>query len=163
VGFPGHVLFLLGGVSVPLFHRAASRDEAVLTWPTFLPFKSSAENRAYQRAWYRKQGDAYKAEKQRTQDDRLRQNLAFTRKYKQDHGCADCGEKDPIVLEFDHRDPEKKVDDVSAGWYRGWSKSKLLAEMKKCDVVCANCHRRRTAAARWRDVDLQPSTQLELY
>ena len=60
------------------------------------------------------------------------------------HPCVDCGEGDPIVLEFDHlRD---KVDNISkmAAVKRPWPV--ILAEIAKCEVVCANCHRRRTAA-----------------
>jgi hypothetical protein len=58
--------------------------------------------------------------------------------------CADCGESDPVVLEFDHRDPSKKVDDI-ANMIRYASWKRIEKEMKKCDVVCANCHKRRTA------------------
>lgn len=57
-------------------------------------------------------------------------------------GCQDCGEVDPVVLEFDHRDD--KIMDVSTMiGSRSWSV--IQAEIAKCDVVCANCHRRRTA------------------
>ena len=56
--------------------------------------------------------------------------------------CVDCGESDPVVLEFDHlRD---KAFDIGASLpYRSWES--ILDEIAKCDVVCANCHRRRTA------------------
>ena len=58
------------------------------------------------------------------------------------HACVDCGETDPLVLEFDHRGD--KLFGVSNGLRdRAWVA--VLAEMAKCDVVCANCHRRRTA------------------
>lgn len=58
------------------------------------------------------------------------------------HPCVDCGESDPLVLEFDHlRDKEFNV---SQGLFtRGWKS--LISEIAKCEVVCANCHRRRTA------------------
>lgn len=58
------------------------------------------------------------------------------------HPCTDCGESDPVVLEFDHlRD---KLFDVSAALtQRAWPS--ILAEIAKCEVVCSNCHRRRTA------------------
>jgi len=60
------------------------------------------------------------------------------------HKCADCGETDPIVLEFDHRDPTTKVDDIAGmAGYASWRKIEL--EIAKCDVVCASCHKRRTA------------------
>jgi len=59
--------------------------------------------------------------------------------------CVDCGETDPVVLEFDHRDGVKKEEAVSrlmtaSAW------ATIADEIEKCDVRCANCHRRRTAA-----------------
>ena len=60
------------------------------------------------------------------------------------HPCFDCGEVDPMVLEFDHRGD--KAFDIARGLRdRNWGA--LSKEIAKCDVVCANCHRRRTA---WR-------------
>lgn len=59
------------------------------------------------------------------------------------HGCMDCGEMNPVVLEFDHRNPAEKVADISKLMHNG-SISKLEKELSKCDVVCANCHRKRT-------------------
>lgn len=58
------------------------------------------------------------------------------------HPCVDCGESDPIMLEFDHlRDKEFGI---GTGFRdRNWQS--VLDEMAKCEVVCANCHRRRTA------------------
>lgn len=59
-----------------------------------------------------------------------------------DRPCADCGECDPLVLEFDHlRD---KSFNIAQG-LRNHSWQAVLAEIEKCEVVCANCHRRRTA------------------
>ncbi len=56
--------------------------------------------------------------------------------------CVDCGETDPLVLKFDH--PGHKDFNISKG-LRDHSWQAVLAEIEKCDVVCANCHRRRTA------------------
>ncbi len=60
-------------------------------------------------------------------------------------GCADCGEADPLVLQFDHI--ADKVDHV--GWLvgSGCSPFRLARELSKCQIRCANCHRRRTAQA----------------
>ena len=56
--------------------------------------------------------------------------------------CADCGETDPVVLEFDHIGA--KTFNVGKGLHdRNWQS--VLDEIEKCEVVCANCHRRRTA------------------
>lgn len=61
-----------------------------------------------------------------------------------DRPCADCRVEFPhYVMEFDHRDGEDKVDAVSRLMTTAWT-SALLAEIAKCDVVCANCHRIRT-------------------
>lgn len=57
-------------------------------------------------------------------------------------GCLDCGENDPIVLVFHHRNPEEKS--FSIGRATGtMSVSRLMQELEKCDVLCANCHLRR--------------------
>lgn len=61
--------------------------------------------------------------------------------YFETHPCMDCGETDPVVLEFDHlRD---KRFDIGTG-YAGRRWADVLAEIEKREVVCANCHRRRT-------------------
>lgn len=59
-----------------------------------------------------------------------------------DHPCVDCGETDPLVLEFDHlRD---KCFNIGTG-LRTYTWHAIVDEIAKCEVVCANCHRRRTA------------------
>jgi hypothetical protein len=61
------------------------------------------------------------------------------------HPCTDCGERDPVVLEFDHlRDKAFAIGPslCETSW------ESILAEIAKCEVVCANCHRRRTARRR---------------
>ncbi|KJL46451.1 hypothetical protein RS84_03085 [Microbacterium hydrocarbonoxydans] len=66
--------------------------------------------------------------------------------YLRDHPCADCGEPDPVVLDFDHRPGVRKRFEIARAVNastRAWST--ILREIAKCDVVCANCHRRRTA------------------
>lgn len=60
-------------------------------------------------------------------------------------GCMDCGEMNPVVLDFDHRNPSEKS--FSIGSDRGVKRpiEDFILELNKCDVVCANCHRIRTA------------------
>jgi len=68
----------------------------------------------------------------------------FLHKYKEFHGCCECGGKFPYyVLDFDHRNPEEKSYQPAKLAETG-SWDKMLAEIAKCDVVCANCHRERT-------------------
>jgi len=66
--------------------------------------------------------------------------------YLLEHPCEICGESDPIVLEFDHINPENKTKNVArylAG-HAGWDK--IFSEIEKCRVLCCNCHRRHTYA-----------------
>jgi hypothetical protein len=70
------------------------------------------------------------------------------------HPCVDCGESDPVVLDFDHVTGEKRAE-VSTLARGGHRLKTVKAEMAKCEIRCANCHRRRTSAQlgwnNWRD------------
>lgn len=58
--------------------------------------------------------------------------------------CADCGIRYPYwVMDFDHRESETKLDNISSMVSRR-SVAAIKEEISKCDVVCANCHRQRT-------------------
>lgn len=63
-------------------------------------------------------------------------------------GCADCGWRGwARGLDWDHvRGPKVATIAILIGKIRPWSE--VLAEMKKCEVVCANCHRIRTCERR---------------
>lgn len=66
----------------------------------------------------------------------------FIREYLSTHPCVDCGETDPIVLEFDHI--HSKYKDIAVLVKESYSIATIRKEIAKCEVVCANCHRRRT-------------------
>lgn len=77
----------------------------------------------------------------RTVRQRVKQRID---EFKAERGCEDCGNSDPRVLDLHHRHGEEKVDHVNRLRTRtGWDA--VRAEMEKCDVVCANCHRIRHA------------------
>lgn len=61
------------------------------------------------------------------------------------NGCIDCGERDPIVLDFDHKNGITKLFTISSARAKLLSLEKIKAEIAKCDIRCSNCHRRRTA------------------
>ena len=61
--------------------------------------------------------------------------------YLLEHPCVDCGESDTAVLEFDHLS-DKTADVSRMILSNSWER--ILVEISKCEVVCANCHRRRT-------------------
>ena len=59
--------------------------------------------------------------------------------------CADCNQMyETCVMEFDHCNPDEKEFAVSNLLYYRRAKEKLLTEITKCEIVCANCHRLRT-------------------
>jgi hypothetical protein len=68
------------------------------------------------------------------------------------HPCIDCGESDIRVLDFDHRDGVDKRADVARMVGASMSWPRIEQEIAKCDVRCANCHRKRTSesAGWWR-------------
>lgn len=100
--------------------------------------------RIYGREHYRLNRSAYleKARKRRVRFRNLCQLYAYD--YLMAHPCVDCGESDPVVLDFDHIDPAKKTGEV-ASFIRRQDFAGLTAEIEKCEVRCANDHRRKTA------------------
>jgi hypothetical protein len=60
-------------------------------------------------------------------------------------GCVDCPERDVVVLQFDHVRGEK-IGNIAHMMRNGVRWDRFVAEIAKCEVVCANCHCRRTAA-----------------
>jgi hypothetical protein len=88
---------------------------------------------------YKYREDLYKAQKKHR--IRIRTKLY---EYLSDKKCIDCGEDDPIVLEFDHQDPKTKIKNVASMLSGHYSWSSVLSEIMKCKVRCANCHRRKT-------------------
>ena len=71
--------------------------------------------------------------------DRIR---AFITAHLKANPCVDCGETDPVILEFDHL--KTKDFNISDAARKGVSIKKLNDEIAKCEVRCANCHRRKT-------------------
>lgn len=72
------------------------------------------------------------------------------KQYKIDHGCADCGyNAHSAALEFDHRPGSIKLFNVGEK-IGTWSMTRLMEEIAKCEVVCANCHAVRTESRRVR-------------
>ncbi len=104
-------------------------------------------HRDYQRQYYQRH-PVYYAE---LQSQRVERNRRAIRQAK-DVPCADCGQRFPhYVMDFDHRPGETKCFNlaVAAGQTRlSWER--IVAEIAKGDVVCANCHRGRTCRRRKR-------------
>ncbi len=63
--------------------------------------------------------------------------------YLEKHPCVDCGESDPIVLQFDHI-TGIKVDSIASMVSKSRPIELIFEEIAKCAIRCANCHRRKT-------------------
>lgn len=105
----------------------------------------------YHREYYRNRSRTdpeYRARKGRQRHERRRslaaENRLLLSRYLTDKACVDCGEADPVIMEFDHQDPKQKRFAISdAMLRRNWPD--IERELAKCEVRCANCHRRKTA------------------
>lgn len=83
---------------------------------------------------------------ERIKDWRIRRNLEWLYNVLSRSRCVDCGVHDPLVLEFDHMGLKRKA--VMTMAWEGYGQDTIEREMSKCDVRCANCHRRKTLAER---------------
>jgi hypothetical protein len=97
--------------------------------------------RAYDREWYAKHKVRIRTKKIETGKRSRRNRLQWLHAIKSALGCAVCDEQDPVCLDFHHRDPSSKVDDVASMLHR-CCKEVILAEIAKCDLLCCNCHRK---------------------
>jgi hypothetical protein len=100
--------------------------------------------RAYFRLYYRENRQLF-ITKNRLNKNRQRRRLrAILLRVKQ-RPCQDCGGTfHPWVMELDHRAGTVKTAAVANMVSKGCTDARLLEEIDKCDVVCANCHRMRT-------------------
>ena len=64
----------------------------------------------------------------------------FTYEFLLTHPCAQCGERDPVVLEFNHVNAALKASNLSDLVKNGACLARLTTEIAKCEVLCANCH-----------------------
>jgi hypothetical protein len=98
--------------------------------------------RAAQRKWYDENTDRHRELVQAKQAETLDRNVRVTLAHLIENACVDCGQDDPMVLQFDHRDPAEKEFTVTNS-LNGRNEESLRAEIAKCDVRCANCHNKR--------------------
>ncbi len=107
-----------------------------------MPFKNKEDRRAYDRKWSKK-NHARRVKMNNKWRDKV---LLWFTEYKKTLKCAMCPESTTCCLEFHHKDPKKKDLAIAEGVHNGWSIKRLMAEIAKCVVLCANCHRKVHAA-----------------
>lgn len=78
-------------------------------------------------------------------EKRKREMVAWLQELKT-NPCSDCGGKfHPVAMQWHHRDAGTKIENVS-NLIRYGSRQRVLDEIAKCDLLCANCHAVRTHA-----------------
>jgi acetylornithine/succinyldiaminopimelate/putrescine aminotransferase len=107
-----------------------------------MPFKDEeakkAHDKAYGASWYQRNKERVKAasnaRKARLRDEWLH--------FKSTLSCSDCGASHPAIIDFHHDVQEDKEHNIHTLVANSANK-KVLEEMKKCTILCANCHRIR--------------------
>jgi hypothetical protein len=100
-------------------------------------------HREYQRRWYLKNKQLQISRVRVSRVKRHNRLAEWINEFKR-RPCADCGgEFPPYLMDFAHVLGEK-LDDVCGMRMRTVSRDAIKAEIDKCELVCANCHRART-------------------
>ena len=113
--------------------------------------------KTYMADHYSKYGDSYR-ERAKIRRAKIRKELQLHLiAYISDKSCVICAESDIRVLEFDHIDPEYKSFGIAKGITNGLKWEAILEEIEKCQILCANCHKKKTARQRnwFKSVGLQ--------
>jgi hypothetical protein len=98
--------------------------------------ESRRRNKKYIREYHKQRAGKYKSKKVSV----LREHI---REQKKKCECTDCGRKNWVIMEFDHlRDKLYNISDMARA---GFTIEEIDAEIAKCEPVCCNCHRIRTA------------------
>ena len=113
------------------FHKNRSRRDRRQTWCRTCHWRNEKRYRLQHPEKYKKQQKKLRV-----------RNKLLKIVYLLEHPCADCGECDPLVLEFDHY--RKKRKSISAMIKSQASWEAIQKEIARCEVRCANCHRRKT-------------------
>jgi Holliday junction resolvase RusA-like endonuclease len=105
-----------------------------------MPYKDPEKQKTAQKAWYERNKEItyYRSKSSR---EKYREVI---RKIKESSPCVDCNISYPYyIMHFDHLEGSDKVDGVSS-MLRNSGLKNAIDEIKKCDLVCANCHAVRT-------------------
>lgn len=109
-----------------------------------VPAKDPEKRRATWNAWYARTKDARRSREaprlKRNRDRRQRELASWYEELKSKLVCVRCGESHPACVQFHHDDPSTKELSVADALRRRHSRARMLQEIAKCTVLCANCH-----------------------
>ena len=101
-----------------------------------MPYKDKSKQRASRRKWYANNKESEKGYVQKRKEELARWFV----EYKNILVCTKCGESHNACIVFHHKEPKNKFKEVSRMVYDGYSKDRILEEIRKCQVLCSNCH-----------------------
>ncbi len=109
--------------------------------------QTKKEKSATRRVWYARSRGAnspmfkkYREYQYNKSKERYAATKLWLSEYKGARGCSRCNEVDPICLDFHHLDPTIKDGMIST--MMTCSQKRILDEISKCIILCANCHRK---------------------
>ncbi len=102
-----------------------------------MPFKNPEYRRLYRRKWYALNKKSEIAHVQR----RKKQIKQWLWNYKKTIRCAICSESHPAIIDFHHKEGQKERN-IAQMLTDGYSIDRIKQELLKCEVLCANCHRK---------------------
>lgn len=113
-----------------------------------MPYANPEDRRVNARRYYGANLTKRRGQSQEQGQKIKERNMQHVVDFLIDNPCAECGEEDFRCLEFHHERDDKELGGVGYGVSNRWSIEKLQAEMDKCIVLCANCHKKTTANLR---------------
>lgn len=107
------------------------------------PVQRSEYHKQYMKNWYQENKSKHIGY-QKNRKNKYRETMASLKM----HPCMDCGfaPEFPEQMDWDHR--ENKTIGISVARAKAWGWDRIKEEIAKCDLVCANCHRKRTVLRR---------------
>jgi hypothetical protein len=100
--------------------------------------------RPYRKRWYQRHKEEQVQRTAKQRGVRVEQYREIIRSLRE-VPCTDCGQRYHWVqMDFDHLDSSTKIMAIGLMVNSGFGEAKIRAELAKCEVVCANCHRLRT-------------------
>jgi len=103
-----------------------------------MPYKDKKRQKEAQAVWYQENKKSSAENKQRYRKERAIWFLELKRQL----SCVECGESHPACIEFHHNDETKKFKKISDMVHEPYNEERILDEIKKCKILCGNCHKK---------------------
>ena len=108
-----------------------------------MPYKNKQKEKEYKTRWNKEYYRTHKEQEKKRTSERKKILRKWFKAHKETLKCEKCGENHYVCIEFHHKNKNDKTAGVSVFVHTNFcSKDKILAEIEKCTVLCANCHRK---------------------